>query len=66
MIPTSLGYHHHGIEYWQRADPADPQTTLQCSADGEDPQCSASIPSGGVNPAHITYFGITVPTPFCL
>ncbi|KAJ7051985.1 alpha/beta-hydrolase [Mycena amicta] len=66
MIPTSLGYHHHGIEYWQHLDPPEPGTTLQCSASGEDPCCSASIPSGGVTPAHATYLGITVGTPFCL
>ncbi|KAJ7052001.1 alpha/beta-hydrolase [Mycena amicta] len=65
MIPTSLGYHHHGIEYWQHLDPPEPGTTLQCSASGEDPCCSASIPSGGVTPAHATYLGITVGTPFC-
>ncbi|KAJ7651227.1 Alpha/Beta hydrolase protein [Roridomyces roridus] len=66
MIPTSLGYHHHGIEYWQHEDPPAPSTTVRCDASGEDPCCSASIPSGGVTPAHATYFGIMVPTPFCL
>ncbi|KAJ7149814.1 alpha/beta-hydrolase [Mycena crocata] len=65
MIPTSLGYHHHGIEYWQHVDPPAPDTTLRCTG-GEDPCCSASVPSGGVTPAHATYLGITVPTPFCL
>ncbi|KAF7335481.1 Lipase-3 domain-containing protein [Mycena venus] len=54
IIPTSLGYHHHGIEYWQHADPPSPSTTLRCAAGGEDPCCSASIPSGGVTPAHAT------------
>ncbi|KAJ7692125.1 alpha/beta-hydrolase [Mycena rosella] len=67
MIPTSLGYHHHGIEYWQHADPPAPSTTLRCTGGGgEDPCCSASVPSSGVTPAHATYLGITVPTPFCL
>ncbi|KAF7327305.1 Lipase-3 domain-containing protein [Mycena kentingensis (nom. inval.)] len=66
MIPTSLGYHHHGIEYWQHDEPPEPNTTLRCDASGEDPCCSASIPSGGITTAHATYFGITVPTPFCL
>nr|GAT56913.1 predicted protein [Mycena chlorophos] len=66
MIPTSLGYHHHGVEYWQHEDPPEAKTTLQCDASGEDPCCSASIPSKGVTPAHATYLGITVPTPFCL
>ncbi|KAJ6477524.1 alpha/beta-hydrolase [Mycena sanguinolenta] len=66
MIPTALGYHHHGVEYWQHVDPPSPSTTLRCAAGGEDPCCSASIPSGGITPAHATYLGITVPTPFCL
>ncbi|KAJ7616865.1 alpha/beta-hydrolase [Mycena polygramma] len=66
IIPTSLGYHHHGIEYWQHTDPPSSHTTLRCAGGGEDPACSARIPSGGVTPAHATYFDITVPTPFCL
>lgn len=65
IIPTSLGYHHHGIEYWQNPDPPSEGTTVQCSADGEDASCSASIPSRGITPAHLTYFGIPVSTPFC-
>ncbi|KAF9459039.1 alpha/beta-hydrolase [Collybia nuda] len=66
MIPTSLGYRHHGIEYWVKSDPASEDTTVQCSTDGEDPMCSASIPSEGITPAHTVYFGILVSTPFCL
>ncbi|KAF7375566.1 Lipase-3 domain-containing protein [Mycena sanguinolenta] len=70
MIPTSLDRLtrkiHPGIEYWQHVDPPSPSTTLRCAAGGEDPCCSASIPSGGITPAHATYLGITVPTPFCL
>ncbi|THU89671.1 alpha/beta-hydrolase [Dendrothele bispora CBS 962.96] len=66
MIPRELGYHHHGIEYWQSDDPPSEDTLYQCSADGEDPSCSASIPSGGVNTAHMSYFGILATTPFCL
>ncbi|GLB44783.1 putative lipase (class 3) [Lyophyllum shimeji] len=58
IIPTSLGYHHHGIEYWLSSDPPSKDTTLTCSANGEDPSCSASIPSRGITPAHVTYFGI--------
>jgi len=65
MIPISLGYHHHGIEYWQNPDPPSEETTIECSPDGEDPSCSASIPSKGLTPAHITYFDITASTPFC-
>ena len=70
MIPTRLGYHHHGqylsflwiyycrnptgIEYWQYTHPPSEETTAKCNAEGEDPTCSASIPSRGVNPAHMT------------
>ncbi|KAK7461704.1 hypothetical protein VKT23_008130 [Stygiomarasmius scandens] len=66
MIPRELGYHHHGIEYWQSNDPASEDNLYQCSAEGEDPRCSASVPSGGVNTAHMSYFGILATTPFCL
>ncbi|KAK0245158.1 Alpha/Beta hydrolase protein, partial [Armillaria nabsnona] len=79
MIPTSLGYHHHGarfssgfltsvtgVEYWQTEDPPQENSTKQCSPDGEDPRCSASVPSEGVNAAHMTYFGILATTPFCI
>jgi len=65
MIPTLLGYHHHGVEYWQFIDPPLPVTTKQCGAHGEDLLCSASIPSGGINVAHLIYFGIPAITPFC-
>ncbi|KAF5351383.1 hypothetical protein D9758_008018 [Tetrapyrgos nigripes] len=65
IIPTILGYRHHGIEYWQNPDPASAQTTKKCAADGEDPTCSASIPSQGFNQAHDTYFGIDGGTAFC-
>lgn len=66
MVPTFLGYHHHGIEYWQTEDPPKGSSTKQCSADGEDPRCSASVPSKGVNAAHTMYFGILATTPFCI
>ncbi|RDB25660.1 putative feruloyl esterase A [Hypsizygus marmoreus] len=66
IISKSLGYSHHGIEYWLSADPPSKETIRKCSADGEDPSCSASIPSRGFTPAHAMYFGITVSTPFCL
>ena len=69
MIPTRLGYHHHGqslsflwiyqcfkkttgIEYWQYTHPPSGETTAKCNAEGEDPTCSASIPSQGMNLAH--------------
>jgi hypothetical protein len=41
-----------GVEYWQSPDPASSVTTKQCSGD-EDPTCSASIPSTGINTAHL-------------
>ncbi|TFK53449.1 alpha/beta-hydrolase [Heliocybe sulcata] len=64
-IPQSLGYRHHGIEYWQNPDPPSAATTVQCAADGEDPTCSDSVPSGGINAAHLVYFGVLVITPYC-
>ncbi|KAE9401608.1 alpha/beta-hydrolase [Gymnopus androsaceus JB14] len=66
MIPQSLGYHHHGIEYWQSDEPAIPDNIVRCEAHGEDPNCSLQIPSSGVNDAHITYLGILATTPFCI
>ncbi|PFH50300.1 hypothetical protein AMATHDRAFT_75703 [Amanita thiersii Skay4041] len=65
LIPQSFGYRHHGIEYWQFIDPATPSNVRQCAADGEDPTCSGSIPSGGLNPPHLVYFDIVAGTPFC-
>ncbi|GAW06407.1 alpha beta-hydrolase [Lentinula edodes] len=53
MIPQSLGYHHHGIEYWQEYEPAIAENVVKCEPQGEDPSCSLSIPSGGVNDAHM-------------
>ena len=41
-----------GVEYWQHASPPSEATTVECNAGGEDPACSASIPSQGVNVAH--------------
>ncbi|PPQ86551.1 hypothetical protein CVT25_007209 [Psilocybe cyanescens] len=52
IIPRILGYRHHGIEYFQTPDPATPATTKKCAADGEDPTCSDSIPSQGLDDAH--------------
>ncbi|KAF9262380.1 alpha/beta-hydrolase [Marasmius fiardii PR-910] len=67
MIPTPLGYYHHGVEYWQTSNEITNETTLQCSlTDGEDPHCSASIPSEGINKDHTEYFGIFTMSPFCM
>jgi len=65
IIPQSLGYRHHGVEFFQTPDPASPATTKQCAADGEDPTCSDSIPSMGIDTAHLTYYNIPAATPFC-
>ncbi|TFK73240.1 alpha/beta-hydrolase [Pluteus cervinus] len=65
LIPTSLGYHHTGVEYWQ-LDPPNKDNVIICSADGEDATCSASVPSQGINHAHTIYLGIHVATPFCM
>ncbi|KAA1470189.1 alpha/beta-hydrolase [Dentipellis sp. KUC8613] len=65
IIPTSVGYRHHGVEYWQNPDPPSASTTKECAADGEDPTCSASVPSQGIDLAHTIYFDILATTPFC-
>ncbi|KAF7375670.1 hypothetical protein MSAN_00456100 [Mycena sanguinolenta] len=60
IIPRALGYEHHSTEYWQFEDPvlltSPPTTVKQCSGE-EDPTCSDSIPSTGINAAHVYYFG---------
>ncbi|KAJ7623873.1 alpha/beta-hydrolase [Mycena polygramma] len=60
MLPEFLGYQHHGTEYWQFEDPglltADETTVTKCTGD-EDPSCSDSILSSGINAAHLFYFG---------
>ncbi|EPQ56302.1 alpha/beta-hydrolase [Gloeophyllum trabeum ATCC 11539] len=68
-VPTEIsqaeGYRHHGIEYWQNPDPPSAANTKERAADGEDPTCSDSIPSTGINIDHVFYFGVMVGTPFC-
>lgn len=57
QLAAVLAFPHEsvsGIEYWQIGDPASKDNVLQCSADGEDPSCSASIPSQGINSAHMS------------
>ncbi|TDL21691.1 alpha/beta-hydrolase [Rickenella mellea] len=56
IIPQSAGYQHHAVEFWNFADPPTAANVKQCTGD-EDPTCSDSIPSGGINQAHLTYFG---------
>ncbi|KAH8111929.1 alpha/beta-hydrolase [Phellopilus nigrolimitatus] len=55
--PISWGYEHHATQYWVFQDPnTDPANVKQC-AGREDPTCSDSIPSSGINDAHLRYFG---------
>ncbi|TFK74280.1 alpha/beta-hydrolase [Pluteus cervinus] len=59
-VPTilfqALGYKHFGTEYWNFQEPACADNTKKCSGP-EDPKCSDSIPSTGINLAHLSYFG---------
>jgi len=67
MIPECLGYHHHASEYWQFREPPNASTVRRCEGQ-EDPECSRSIPSTGINPAHGVYFGqvMTMDATVCL
>ncbi|TDL19369.1 alpha/beta-hydrolase [Rickenella mellea] len=56
LIPQAIGYRHHAVEFWNFADPPTAANVKQCAGE-EDPTCSDSIPSGGINAAHHTYFG---------
>ncbi|KAJ7727598.1 alpha/beta-hydrolase [Mycena metata] len=60
ILPRALGYEHHSTEYWQFKDPdlftSAASTVTQCVGE-EDPSCSDSIPSTGINLAHVFYFG---------
>ncbi|KAF8507970.1 alpha/beta-hydrolase [Hysterangium stoloniferum] len=66
IIPQAIGYRHHGIEYWSNPDGTTGANTKMCAADGEDPTCSDSIPSAGIDLAHTVYYGILALTPFCI
>ena len=55
--PTSLGYVHHGLEYWT-LDPPAPNNTVICGA--ETGMCDESTGTEGINAAHLTYLGHTV------
>ncbi|KAJ7118331.1 hypothetical protein C8R44DRAFT_878935 [Mycena epipterygia] len=52
--------HLRATEYWQFEDVigsiSPPRTVKQCVGE-EDPTCSDSIPSTGINAAHVFYFG---------
>jgi len=64
IIPTYDGYRHHGVEYWAYTAIASASTIKVCSGD-EDLTCSDSIPSEGIDAAHLTYYGIFASTTFC-
>ncbi|KAF7333272.1 Alpha/beta-hydrolase [Mycena sanguinolenta] len=65
IIPRIDGYQHHGVEFWNFLDPSSAVTTKSCASSGEDPTCSDSIPSEGIDAAHLEYFNIPASTPFC-
>ncbi|KAJ7120765.1 Alpha/Beta hydrolase protein [Mycena crocata] len=67
MDPEMLGYMHHSTEYWALS-PHSPQQTRICAGAGllEDPKGSKKLPSTGINPAHLSYFGIFYMTPYLI
>ncbi|KAJ7487040.1 Alpha/Beta hydrolase protein [Mycena latifolia] len=67
MVPEMLGYMHHSMEYWALS-PHSPQQTRVCNGAGllEDPQGSKKLLSTGINPAHLSYFGIFYMTPYLI
>ncbi|KAJ7025698.1 alpha/beta-hydrolase [Mycena alexandri] len=67
MAPEMLGFVHHSTEYWALS-PHSPQQTRICIAPGvmEDPSGSKKIPTTGINPAHLSYFGIFYMTPYLI
>ncbi|KAJ7869018.1 Alpha/Beta hydrolase protein [Mycena leptocephala] len=67
MVPEMLGYMHHSTEYWALS-PHSPQQTRICNGAGllEDPKGSKKIPTTGINPAHLSYFGIFYMTPYLI
>ncbi|KIJ41480.1 hypothetical protein M422DRAFT_255385 [Sphaerobolus stellatus SS14] len=66
IIPELVGYRHHGTEYWSLPlESISAGNTRVCAADGEDPTCSDSIPSAGIDLDHTVYYNILAITPFC-
>ncbi|KZV72868.1 alpha/beta-hydrolase [Peniophora sp. CONT] len=67
IIPQSLGYRHHSTEYWNFQEPPNRKNVRRCTGQ-EDPACSSSIPSTGINVAHDVYFGqvMTTDATLCL
>jgi len=67
VISPKFGYSHHGVEYWQFAEPAITANVKMC-VDDDDETCSRSVLSTGVNVAHMIYFGqvMTVDPRVCI
>ncbi|KAF7298746.1 Lipase-3 domain-containing protein [Mycena indigotica] len=60
IIPQALGYQHFATEYWQYLDPippTQPSDSVTRCVGREDPACSNSLISTGINVAHPVYFG---------
>ncbi|KAF7314626.1 Lipase-3 domain-containing protein [Mycena kentingensis (nom. inval.)] len=61
MVPRVWSYEHFATEYWQYKEPipfiTKPHETIKRCVGREDPECSASILSTGINPPHTVYFG---------
>lgn len=70
-VPTMalelVGFAHHGTEHWAFSPPSASRTHI-CVEPGEleDPRGSKKIPTTGINPAHLLYFGIPYVMPFLL
>ena len=58
IYPRTIGYDHHGVEYWNR-DPTGPGNTYVCTPD-DTTECNGGTVGVGINPAHLTYYGHTV------
>jgi len=68
MVPQYLGYHHHATEYWHFREPSGPENIRRCTLSSEDPDCSRSIRSAGINIDHFIYLDhvMTVEPWLCL
>ncbi|KAJ7764326.1 alpha/beta-hydrolase [Mycena metata] len=65
MVLRDWGYEHFSTEYWQFKDPlpytGEASTVTKCAA-RENPTCSDSVGSSGLNAAHTYYFGQVMTT----
>ncbi|KAI5117183.1 hypothetical protein M0805_008162 [Coniferiporia weirii] len=55
--PILFGYEHHETQYWVFQDPNTDAANVKVCSGREDPTCSDSIPSLGIDDAHLRYFG---------